>query len=159
MKKLIVLVIAICLTGYVYAGNKGIFIKGYQDGYKIFKDLNVNIKDKNLTVGGEYFLRMTLCDKEVLTLTPMGNITFGGDESNRITLTELLRCLRFIAPDLFDKKVKEIQNKTEKELKIDWGEKWGSWITLSPDGLIKKDLGLREDGIVVWREGKQKGTK
>ena len=108
MKKLIVLVIAICLTGYAYAGNKGIFIKGYMNPPEVVKEMNFTSEAK-LSFGDFGDIVFSNIDYAVLlTINPAGDITFHG-KGGIVSLKEILTALRVIAPKHFDKKVKEIQ--------------------------------------------------
>ena len=154
MKKLIIFIgLMFLIVGSVRAGNKGVFVKGYMNGYKIFKDLNVNMKDKTFTADKRLFVIQSDYNIGLLTIESSGNLIFCDVDGGQITMNSLLKCLRSIAPQHFDKKIAEIQGKAEKELKIDWGKKdWdGGYITV--DG---KGFGLREDGVVVWRKIKTK---
>ena len=109
----IIMILTLC-TSYAWAGNKGIFIKGYM--YSFLEEINYEAKavdvkfDDNSTI---FLFNNDDTDWTIATEITTTKFVFHGKDDNQITLEELLHCLRSIAPKRFD----EITNDLKKEVK------------------------------------------
>lgn len=109
VKKLIAVLLVLMMCSPASAGNKGIFKKGYMNYDEVFRGTNVdNSLKSEVTDYGDIVFGVGFADDPILIFTQDYEIEFCLDDAN-FTMKSLLRVLRTINPEVFDRNITDIQ--------------------------------------------------